>query len=231
MLNWVPTKAQRPHRLNRLPGLGRRLCVACEHGGAVDGTSGGMCHLNIITINHNILAFRYRSYEAAHESPSIGVLGWKKKHCAPAHGRTNSRERWSCPRFPDPPSLTARLDSLTASSRSHPSQSLHMTERIFTHGGWIIACGASQLWIAGIAPSFVRRTLVFHRHSRFRSSKLRRCRMRGRSTEGKEGSEIRSEVETAGSSESCGSAAPRVLSYTFVFSFCLEAGLGSATDG
>lgn len=51
-----------------------------------------------------------------------------------------------------------------------------------------------------------------------------------RSTEGK-GSEIRSEVETAGSSESCGSAAPRVLSYTVVFSFWLEAGLGSATDG
>jgi hypothetical protein len=51
-----------------------------------------------------------------------------------AHGRTNSRERWSSPRFPDARPLTARLDSLTASSRSHPSQSLHMTERIFTHG-------------------------------------------------------------------------------------------------
>ena len=115
----------------------------------------------------------------------------EEKTLRSAHGRTNSRERWSCPRFPDAPPLTARLDSLTASSRSHPSQSLHMTERSFTHGGWIIACAASQLWIAGIAPSFVRRTLVFHRHSRFRSSKLRRCGMRGRSTEGREGSEIR----------------------------------------
>jgi hypothetical protein len=158
----------------------------------------------------------------------------EEKTLRSAHGRTNSRERWSCPRFPDAPPLTARLDSLTASSRSYPSQSLHMTERIFTHGGWIIACAASQLWIAGIAPSFVRRTLVFHRHSRFRSSKLRVSlpslwngresgdRPRGRGRKYGQRSRPRDRPSHVGVLLS---AAPHILS------FRLEAGLGSVTDG
>jgi hypothetical protein len=94
------------------------------------------------------------------------------------------------PRCPVP--LTARLDSLTASSRSHPSQSLHMTERILPPEAGSFACAASKLWIAGIATSFVRRsqdprvpTLTAGSALRRSVFPFRRCGMGGRSTEGK----------------------------------------------
>jgi len=87
MLNWVPTKAQRPHRLNRLPGVGRRLCVAREHGGTVGEDEWRYVSLEYYHNKHdNILLWHldtaHMKQHTLYGSPCKGARGWKKKLCA-----------------------------------------------------------------------------------------------------------------------------------------------------